>query len=297
MNLGEIIYIHRKEKGFSQDELAELLGVSRQSISKWENNNAVPELEKLVSMSEIFGISLDEMVNGEKKKTNPEIQSEFSENASLSSKKSSGIEGRKIIGTILLCTGGLIFFILMAFGYPISGLIFASPFFMCGAICMIFRKRIGLWCAWATYLCIESYLMYATGINWSYIFSYIKYRGDNPLRYVFSAVMLIILIIIIGATLFSFRKNEFVFSKTNIIGYAAVIILYFASHGIEFYIGWVAFKLQTQNEYEAVRTKLDLCCSATKIMSFVTVILFVVVILKTYSLIRTLIKRKKDEKK
>ena len=62
MNLGENIYHLRKEKNLSQDELAAALEVSRQSVSKWENNSAVPELEKLVKMSELFGVTLDELV-------------------------------------------------------------------------------------------------------------------------------------------------------------------------------------------------------------------------------------------
>ena len=67
MNLGETIYKLRTDKQMSQGELAELLEVSRQSISKWENNSAVPELDKLIRLSEIFEVSLDELVKGEEK--------------------------------------------------------------------------------------------------------------------------------------------------------------------------------------------------------------------------------------
>lgn len=65
MNLGETIYNLRKEKKLSQGDLAEQLSVSRQSVSKWENNSAVPDLDKLVKLSTIFGVSLDELVKGE----------------------------------------------------------------------------------------------------------------------------------------------------------------------------------------------------------------------------------------
>ena len=50
MNLGERIYRLRTERNMSQGDLAEALEVSRQSVSKWENNSAVPELDKLVRM-------------------------------------------------------------------------------------------------------------------------------------------------------------------------------------------------------------------------------------------------------
>ena len=65
MNLGETIYNLRKEKKLSQGDLAEQLSVSRQSVSKWENNSAVPDLDKLVKLSTISGVSLDELVKGE----------------------------------------------------------------------------------------------------------------------------------------------------------------------------------------------------------------------------------------
>ena len=65
MSLGERIYRLRTEKNLSQGDLAERLEVSRQSISKWENNNAVPDLEKIIALSEIFEVSLDELVKGE----------------------------------------------------------------------------------------------------------------------------------------------------------------------------------------------------------------------------------------
>ena len=64
MKLCEQIYKFRCEKKLSQSELAEALDVSRQSVSKWETGAAVPELSKLMLMSELFGVSLDELVNG-----------------------------------------------------------------------------------------------------------------------------------------------------------------------------------------------------------------------------------------
>ena len=66
MSLGERIYKLRTKKNLSQGELAERLEVSRQSVSKWENNNAVPDLEKIIALSEIFEVSLDELVKGKK---------------------------------------------------------------------------------------------------------------------------------------------------------------------------------------------------------------------------------------
>ena len=62
MTLGEKIYKLRNERNLSQADLAEALDVSRQSISKWETDASVPELDKLVKMSVFFSVSLDELI-------------------------------------------------------------------------------------------------------------------------------------------------------------------------------------------------------------------------------------------
>ena len=62
MNLGERIYELRNKKNLSQGDLSDALDVSRQSVSKWENNMAIPDLDKLIKLSDIFEVSLDELV-------------------------------------------------------------------------------------------------------------------------------------------------------------------------------------------------------------------------------------------
>ena len=64
MSFGERLYQLRKEKNISQEELAELLDVSRQSISKWENDKAYPEMTRLLFMSDYFDVSLDYLMRG-----------------------------------------------------------------------------------------------------------------------------------------------------------------------------------------------------------------------------------------
>ena len=59
MILADKIIENRKKNGWSQEELADRLGVSRQSVSKWEGAQAVPDMKKIVQMSEIFGVSTD----------------------------------------------------------------------------------------------------------------------------------------------------------------------------------------------------------------------------------------------
>ncbi|MDL2214108.1 helix-turn-helix domain-containing protein [Clostridia bacterium OttesenSCG-928-O13] len=52
----------RRKKGYSQEMLADLLGVSRQAVSKWESGRAMPDIPKLVAIADLFGVSLDELV-------------------------------------------------------------------------------------------------------------------------------------------------------------------------------------------------------------------------------------------
>ena len=65
MTLGEKIYKLRTEKGFSQEALGEKLGVSRQSVSKWETDQSVPELDKIVAISDLFVVSTDYLLKEE----------------------------------------------------------------------------------------------------------------------------------------------------------------------------------------------------------------------------------------
>ncbi|MBQ6853631.1 MAG: helix-turn-helix transcriptional regulator, partial [Peptococcaceae bacterium] len=64
MTLGTNIQQLRKEPNMSQGDLADALDISRQSVSKWETDTATPDLDKLLKLSEIFSVSLDELVKG-----------------------------------------------------------------------------------------------------------------------------------------------------------------------------------------------------------------------------------------
>ena len=65
MTLGQNIARLRAQKNLSQGDLADALEVSRQSVSKWETDASIPELDKLLRLAELFGVTLDELVKGE----------------------------------------------------------------------------------------------------------------------------------------------------------------------------------------------------------------------------------------
>ena len=71
MTLGQRLQELRKQKGLSQEGLGEKLGVSRQAVSRWEMDGAVPEVDKLVAMAKLFGVSLDQLLTGEETETVP----------------------------------------------------------------------------------------------------------------------------------------------------------------------------------------------------------------------------------
>lgn len=58
----------RKKHGYSQEDLADMLGISRQAISKWERAESSPDTENLIALSKLYKVTLDELVNGEKEK-------------------------------------------------------------------------------------------------------------------------------------------------------------------------------------------------------------------------------------
>ena len=62
MSFAENLRLIRKEKNISQEELAEIIGVSRQAISKWEQGSVYPEIEKLLLLTKYFNVSLDALM-------------------------------------------------------------------------------------------------------------------------------------------------------------------------------------------------------------------------------------------
>ena len=62
MELKDKLQLLRKQNGYSQEQLADKIGIARQTISKWENGQAVPELNGLILLSELYGVTIDRMV-------------------------------------------------------------------------------------------------------------------------------------------------------------------------------------------------------------------------------------------
>ncbi len=81
MILADKIIDERKKNGWSQEELAEQLGVSRQSVSKWESAGSVPDLKKVIQMAELFGVSTDYLLKDELEKENRDVVETYGRDA------------------------------------------------------------------------------------------------------------------------------------------------------------------------------------------------------------------------
>ena len=67
VKIGAFLQTLRKEKNFTQEQLAEQLGVSRRTVSRWETGSNMPDLDILMELSNLYTVDLREILNGERK--------------------------------------------------------------------------------------------------------------------------------------------------------------------------------------------------------------------------------------
>ena len=208
MSLGTNISRLRAEHHLSQGDLAEALAVSRQSVSKWETDSSVPDLDKLIKLSQLFRVTLDELVTG----AEPQLKVE-----TPPVMVSPSMPGRKIAGIILFCMAFLAFLIPTVLGGILTGLLLAVPFLVCGIICFLARKRPGLWCAWALYLIADIFFHYASGLNWTYIFATFSWEqmGLTSVYVVTAWIQVLVTLALLIGTVRSFRTFSFPIVRRN----------------------------------------------------------------------------------
>lgn len=89
MGLGEKLYDLRREKHLSQEEVAEKLNVTRQTVSKWETNQSTPDFDKIAPLCALYGISADELLTGVKKEESE--RAEGTERVELENQRKKGV--------------------------------------------------------------------------------------------------------------------------------------------------------------------------------------------------------------
>lgn len=145
MTLGERIAFYRGKMGLSQGELAERLNVSRQAVSKWETDAGLPDLDRLIALSGLFDITLDELVKGSAPSPAPAGQPEPAvipptENPPAAEKAPSS-SGQKTVGYILLGVGLLCAVLALFLNWAL--LIPAGYLLICAVLCLTLRRYAG----------------------------------------------------------------------------------------------------------------------------------------------------------
>lgn len=102
MSLGENLQFLRKRNNITQEELAEKLEVSRQSVSKWESDNTYPEMDKLIQLSQMFHCQIDDLIQKDISKLYVEDRSHYDEHMNLFSKMISLGVGLILLGISIM---------------------------------------------------------------------------------------------------------------------------------------------------------------------------------------------------
>ena len=161
MTLGEKISELRNSKNMSQSDLAEKLDVSRQSVSKWETDSSIPELDKLIQLSDLFGVTLDELVLHKIPEKETEINTVAPEEIQTTDNNYSYTQ--KIIGFILLAIG--LNCAILTFFFGRFFLILGGYILFCSIICLCVKKHALFIIGWITTLLLLIVSPYILGFN------------------------------------------------------------------------------------------------------------------------------------
>lgn len=218
MTLGEKIYELRTQHNLSQGDLANKLDVSRQSISKWENGNSTPDLDKLTKLGKIFNISLDELVNNEETEKSIITTSEQSPAVQLKTRE-------KKIGKGLLIAGVISIFVFLLLGLGITGFFVAIPLFACSIIYYKAKSNHFLYCLWAIIPLANLYIRFATGINWNVIKRTLEWEYSmNYGRLAIGWVQFIVILFLIIFSIVKLSKNDVEINKKFKRNFIAAVI-------------------------------------------------------------------------
>ncbi len=113
VKIGNFLKKLRKERGKTQEEIAELFGVSSRSVSRWENGNTMPELGILVELADYYDVDIRELIDGERKSEvmNNEVKEVLKSAANYAEQERNLAIKRRCIVTIV----GMLFFVLFVF--------------------------------------------------------------------------------------------------------------------------------------------------------------------------------------
>lgn len=108
MTIADRIQSLRKQRGMSQEELADAVGVSRQAVSKWESEQATPDLDKVVIMSDIFEVTTDYLLKGIEPVSTPDHKTMADVIDQKVLTKKNGTRAKTILKWVLIGAGAVI---------------------------------------------------------------------------------------------------------------------------------------------------------------------------------------------
>ena len=204
---GRLIRRLRQENAMTQLQLARQLHISDKTVSKWERGESVPDLDKLLKLSGLFGISLDELVRG-----GPDASGGAPGSPVLPRTEAPPAPARwpqrRAVGLTLLCVGAVLFVVLLLFLGPGNAALLSSPLWVCGGLCLICRRHPALWCAWAGYAIVYGYLRVCTGIRFWWALCAWLYRPGLEIHAVLALAELLGLLALAAVTVRTFRRGR-----------------------------------------------------------------------------------------
>lgn len=207
MTLGQKIFELRNKQKMSQGDLAEKLNVSRQSISKWETDASVPELDKLIMLSNLFNITMDELVRDELPEKSTDEEKESTEKRSPETVVvNKQMSTQKIIGFILLGAGIICLPLLYLIG-P-GALIFSAAFIFFSLICFLIKKHAGLIIAWILTIAALIFFPTCTSVNIFFFLYGNLYYGIFTLQTFVAVCLWIWIISLIIYTVKTIKKRK-----------------------------------------------------------------------------------------
>lgn len=217
MTIGEKITALRAANNMSQGDLAEKLNVSRQSISKWETNTSIPELDKLIQLSDLFHISIDELVRDNDVPPAPEEPSEGAATTTGTTPANEppspspqiivqrSVSTQKVVGFILLGIGLLCCVLALLFG---SGLaVIGGYVVLCSILCLMLKRYAGLIIGWVSLFVFILISPYIIGINLFSIFHSDFYMTEFTINKVFPIAVWTLFVLLMFFSYRAFRRH------------------------------------------------------------------------------------------
>lgn len=168
MTLGQKIAALRTEAQLSQEALADQMGVSRQSVSKWETDASIPELDKLIQLSKFFGVTLDELVQNGSIQKSPEpvadkeeaVQDEFpytkTDKPYIQNEQDTGTQALRLayrlVGCVLIAAAAAM--LTLSDEYTAMLLLFSLFCLICGVMCVVGKLHIARAILLLTAICL-----------------------------------------------------------------------------------------------------------------------------------------------